>query len=130
MSEMYIDLDGLEAALGDILDRATEKVPKAARKAVREGLKKGREEWSSNAPAKRGKYAASIKSHMIRDGGDTPSGEIGSPTMPGLPHLLEKGHAKVGGGRVAGIPHIAPAADVAFDETEKLLLEALERAFR
>lgn len=130
MSDTIIDLDEFSAALGEILDRAAEKVPKAARKAVREGLKKGEEEWRSNAPVNRGKYKDSIKNHMIRDGGDTPTGEIGSPKMPGLPHLLEKGHAKVGGGRVAGIPHIAPAAEVAFDETEKRLIEALERAFR
>ena len=42
--------------------------------------------------------------------------------LPGLPHLLENGHAKRGGGRVAGRPHIAQI------ETE--LIAAYEKAVK
>ena len=74
-----------------------------------------------------GKYANSINSHLIK-GGDSPEGEIGSPTVPGLAHLLEKGHASVGGGFVGGRAHIAPAAEEAFKDFEKRADRAVERA--
>ena len=41
-------------------------------------------------------------------------------TTPGLPHLLENGHAKRGGGRVPGRAHIAPI--------EKELIDAYKKA--
>ena len=76
---------------------------------------------------KTGKYANSISHHVMR-GGSTPEGEIGSRSLPGLPHLLEKGHASVGGGFVGGREHIAPAAEEAFEDFEQRADLAVERA--
>lgn len=75
-----------------------------------------------------GKYANSIRHQMTSQGGSNAEGEIGSATMPGLAHLLEKGHATIGGGFVAGREHIAPAADDAFDKFETFLSEAIQEA--
>ena len=39
--------------------------------------------------------------------------------MPGLPHLREHGHAKVGGGRVQGRVHIEPVEQKLIQEYER-----------
>ncbi|KAA0763190.1 HK97 gp10 family phage protein [Bacillus sp. SH5-2] len=44
-----------------------------------------------------------------------------------LTHLLENGHAKVGGGRVPGQEHIRPVEEYVIDELPKRIERAIQR---
>lgn len=127
MPSTYVDADRFGSELSGILGQLGDAVADEMPEVVREGAKVGRRAWRENAPKKTGDYAKSI-TYRVKRQGDESSAEIGSATMPGLPHLLEKGHAKVGGGRVAPRVHIAPAADEAFEATYDAALEAVDGA--
>lgn len=125
MSDIECDADAFADVLNGMLKDSAGKVKKGATKAVREGGEKSRDEWSSLASGMfngTGRYAASIEMKMHRSD-DGPTSEVGSASLPGLPHLLEKGHALVGGGRSRAFPHVAPAAEAGFKVTEQALKE-------
>lgn len=146
MADKTIEADRFGQSLTEILDRLGAGVQDRMPEAIHTGVKRGAVAWRrqirdeiygddrNRTYRKHGKtytvgaYAKSIRSHMTRKDGPQPAGEVGAPRMPGLPHLLEFGHARVGGGRVRAIPHIGPAADEAFEATEEAVTRAIDEA--
>ena len=95
------------------------------KKAVRKTATAVRKDISANAPKRTGKYAASWTAKKTKKNSHSLEMTVHSKDRYQLAHLLEKGHAKRGGGRVAGRPHIAPAEEKGVEMLEKLITEAL-----
>ena len=122
-----IDIDQLAAEIAkglaeysqDVVEKvnvSSEKVGKAAVKQLKQ-----------TSPKKSGKYA---KSWAVKT-----EPEIGQPHKRivhvkaphyRLTHLLEHGHAKKGGGRVEGKPHIRPAEEMVIREFMSEVEEAIK----
>lgn len=65
-----------------------------------------------------GEYAKGWTS-TFEEGRYSAQGIIHNKAVPGLPHLLEHGHANRGGGRTPGRVHIAPVEEKLVSEFEK-----------
>ncbi len=124
MSGNRIKVDQLAATvmkeLEDYADLATADMKAAVRKAgntVRSEIKSG-------APSRTGKYASSWTVKTERETSQSLELVVHSRNRYQLAHLLEFGHAKRGGGRVAARPHIAAAEQKGIEELE----HAIERS--
>lgn len=96
------------------------------KKAVKKTATSVKKEISANAPKKTGAYAKSWTTKKTKENSHSLEMTVHSKNRYQLAHLLEKGHAKRGGGRVAGKPHIAPAEENGVEMLENLIKEALE----
>ena len=112
-----VTADNLASEIQKILDEYGDDVTKEVAEVTKEVAKKGRAALQSESTAKfkgTGRYARGWT--VTIDAGRLSTAAVIHNKMPGLPHLLEHGHAKVNGGRVPGREHIKPVED-AINET-------------
>ena len=119
----------IDEMASEIMKGLTEYVDLAAdemKLAVKKAGKIVKDEIKVNAPKKTGKYGSSWTVKTTMETANSLHLTVYSPKKYQLAHLLENGHAKRGGGRVAARPHIAPAQEVGFEKLESEIERALK----
>ena len=101
--------------LTEYADLATDDMKKAVKKAGTTV----RKEIEANAPKNKGTYAKSWSVKTTKESSSALQVTVHSKNRYQIAHLLEHGHAKRGGGRVAARPHIAPAEELAAEQLEQ-----------
>lgn len=109
-------------AVREYADTATEEV----KQAVTETGDTVQDEIRRNAPKDTGRYARSWTVKKTKETSQSLTVTVHSKDHYQLAHLLEFGHAKRGGGRVAAQPHIAQAEEHGIEQLEEKLRKALE----
>ena len=111
-------MDGLK----EYADLATDDLKAAVKKTGNEV----RKQIQSTAPKASGKYSKSWSVKTTKESSNGMEVTVYSRNRYQLAHLLEFGHAKRGGGRIAARPHIAAAEQAGIESFE----QAIERSLR
>ena len=120
-----ITVDRLSDEIMDALEEYREMTDEVVQTAVDTVSKETKKIVQAGSPVQTGGYQKgwAVKKTSAKAG--QVSITVYNRKKPGLTHLLEKGHAKRGGGRVAGQPHIAPGEEYAVSELENKIKRGL-----
>ena len=124
MANISIDQLAKEIAQGlaDYSQDVVEKVNASSEKVGKAAVKRLKE----TSPKDKGKYAKSWRVKTEPQVGQPNTLIIHNKDHYYLTHLLEHGHAKKGGGRVEGKPHIRPAEEQVIKEFMAEVEEAIK----
>lgn len=118
-------IDDLAAEVMKGLTEYAELADAGMKRTVRKTATSVKNEISANAPVKSGRYKKSWTAKKTKENSHTLEMTVHSKDRYQIAHLLEHGHAKRGGGRVAAIPHIAPAEEYGEEMLESLIRKEL-----
>src|SRR5690606_18541713 len=118
-----IKVDELAGEIVLAIQAYTEDASEAIDQAARDTAKAMAQDLRETSPKDTGEYGKGWTHRKEAPGSD----RVYNKKKPQLTHVVEHGHAKAGGGRVEGIPHIKPAEDRYVPEFEKKVQQILER---
>jgi hypothetical protein len=115
-----VKIDDITNEISKYLRQYTQEVQDEVKQASDDVTKDGVKQLKSTSPKDSGKYA---KGWTRKKQGE---GYVIHNKVYQLTHLLEKGHAKRGGGRVAPRVHIAPVEEKMIKDFEKRIERAIK----
>ena len=121
-----VNIDGLADAVMKELDEYSKVIDTDMRKAVTKAGQTVRKNIMAGAPKRHGDYSKSWATKKTKQTSRSLEVTVYSRNRYQLAHLLEHGHAKRNGGRVAARPHIAAAEQHGIEELER----EIERSVR
>ncbi len=120
-----VSVDGMADAIMEELTKYSDLAAEELKSAVKSTAQSVRKDIQASAPSRTGKYKKSWSVKNVKETSESIDLVVHSRDRYQLAHLLEHGHAKRGGGRVAGRPHIAPAEQAGNEKLVKTIEQKL-----
>ena len=120
-----ISISQLSAAVMEELEGYADLAAEDMKSAVKKAAITVRKDIETSAPKNTGDYAKSWAVKTTKESSNALQVTVHSRNRYQLAHLLEYGHAKRGGGRVAARPHIAAAEEAGIEQLEREIERSL-----
>lgn len=133
MDDIPVDADRFGFVFGSLIDDVARNIDRVPEKSVRKAAKVARDETKNHAHVGRTPWSERYRdgfAYKVKGKGMESEAEVGNKAKPGLVHLLEKGHAKVGGGKTRAFPHLGPGYEAGAEAFVEAAERETERALR